>query len=127
MYNIETLSRISGLSRRAVRYYIQRGLLEPPEGNKRGCYYTEKHLERIREIQRLSEQGVPLLKMKEAFDGSVIEKLVPDAAPPAVSQVSRWERIDFGNGVEFSFRPNALNSFDVERIKNFIEGIVGRK
>ena len=126
MYNIETLSKISGLSRRAVRYYIQRGLLEPPEGTKRGCYYTEKHLDRIHEIQRLSEQGVPLLKIKEAFDG-VSGDVVQKMAPPAVSQVTRWERIDFGCGVELGYRPNALNSFDVERIRNFIEGIVCKK
>lgn len=126
MYNIETLSKMSGLSRRAVRYYIQRGLLEPPEGTKRGCYYTGKHLERIREIQRLSEQGVPLLKIKEAFDGGS-GNIVPEIAQPVVSQVARWERIDFGGGVELNFRPNALNPFDVERIRNFIEGIVCKK
>lgn len=126
MYNIETLSKISGLSRRAVRYYIQRGLLEPPEGSKRGCYYTEKHLERIRDIQRLSEQGVPLLKIKEVFDG-VSGDAAAEMKAPSAPQVTRWERIDFGSGVELSFRPNALNSFDIERIRNFIEGIVCKK
>ncbi|OGV35400.1 MAG: hypothetical protein A2020_06615 [Lentisphaerae bacterium GWF2_45_14] len=126
MYNIETLSKMAGLSRRAVRYYIQRGLLEPPEGTKRGCYYTEKHLERIREIQRLAGQGVPLFKIKEAFEGHPDPGILEIGSTQAPA-VTRWERVDFGRGVELHLRSNALKPFELEQIRSFIEGIVGKK
>ena len=69
MYNIETLARMTGLTRRTIRYYVQRGLVDPPEGGGRGAYYTDSHLDSIKKIKRWSEQGVPLIHMKAKLEG----------------------------------------------------------
>ena len=69
MYNIETLAKLAGLTRRTIRYYVQKGLLEPPEGGGRGSYYTDAHLEQLQKTQKWSEQGVPLIHMKARVEG----------------------------------------------------------
>lgn len=128
MYNIETLAKLAGISRRAVRFYIQRGLLSPPEGQARGAYYTEEHLKRLKEILRLSEQGVPLVKMNSVIDGGleIREEGAVYRADGGVKK-SRWERIEILKGVELHFYPNLLDEDDLSKIKDFINKIAGER
>src|SRR5262245_22390917 len=79
-YNINTLAQKTGLTRRTIRYYVQRGLLPRPEGGGRGHYYTEEHLARIELLQRWRSQGVPLEKMKELFPGAPVVSAAPSLA-----------------------------------------------
>lgn len=57
---IGDLARAAGVSRRTVRYYVQRGLLAPPEGLGRGSHYTPEHLRALLEVKGLQEQGASL-------------------------------------------------------------------
>ena len=54
------LAQRTGESRRTIRYYIQRGLLPPPHGAKRGAWYDEEHENRLRRIQHLKSGGLSL-------------------------------------------------------------------
>ncbi len=57
-YSIGELADLTGVSRRTVRFYVQRGLIPPPEGAGRGSYYTSEHRDLITRIRAL--QGVRL-------------------------------------------------------------------
>ena len=46
-YTIGELAEKAGISRRAVRFYVQNRIIPPPVGLGRHCYYTDEHLERI--------------------------------------------------------------------------------
>jgi len=54
------LAQRTGESRRTIRYYIQRGLLPPPHGAKRGAWYDEEHANRLKRIQHLKSGGLSL-------------------------------------------------------------------
>ena len=56
-YSIGELADLAGISRRAVRFYVQRGLLQSPEGVGRGDHYTTAHIERLQQIKLLQEAG----------------------------------------------------------------------
>jgi DNA-binding transcriptional MerR regulator len=64
-YSIEELEELTGFSIRTIRYYIQEGLLDPPPGRGRGGYYFDSHLQRLREIKALQEQGLKLSSIQE--------------------------------------------------------------
>ena len=64
-YRIKDLSEIAEVSRRAVRYYIQRGLLAPPNGAGRGSYYTPEHLEQLLALKKAQEKGYSLEEIEE--------------------------------------------------------------
>lgn len=49
-YDIEALAEKAGVTRRTVRFYVQTGLLPPPNGAGRGARYDEGHLRRLLEI-----------------------------------------------------------------------------
>lgn len=59
-YGILELVQASGVPRRTIRYYVQRGLLPPPEGAGRGHFYREGHLRRLLSIRDLQNQGLSL-------------------------------------------------------------------
>lgn len=68
--SLETLSARSDIPIRTIRYYIQRGLLARPVGEKKGAYYVHAHLEALLQIRRWIAAGMSL-------DG-IHERLNPD-------------------------------------------------
>ena len=69
---IGELVQASGVSRRTVRYYVQRGLLPPPEGAGRGHYYRPEHLTRLLEIKELQGRGLGLEEIRERLAGGAV-------------------------------------------------------
>lgn len=59
-FSIGTLAEAAGVTRRVVRFYVQRGLLPPPLGRGRGSHYNETHLNRLLEIQQRQARGESL-------------------------------------------------------------------
>lgn len=100
-YTIGELAELAGITRRAVRYYVQRGLIPPPLGGGRGHYYTGLHLEGLRRVRSLQEAGYSL---QEA--GAILAGQSGDgpADAPAITvedqPSSLWVRIPVSSGVE---------------------------
>jgi DNA-binding transcriptional MerR regulator len=57
---IDELAHEVGVSSRNIRYYQTRGLLPPPTVRGRTGYYGDRHVERLRLIQELSNEGLNL-------------------------------------------------------------------
>lgn len=70
-YRMRDLCSITGLSRQAIHFYIQQGLV--PEGTKTGrnmAYYGPEHVERLRLVRRLQEERyLPLKQIRALLDG----------------------------------------------------------
>lgn len=70
-YRMKDLCELTGLSRQAIHFYIQQGLL--PAGEKAGrnmAWYNAEHVERLQTIRRLQhEQFLPLKAIKAVLDG----------------------------------------------------------
>ena len=82
-YTIGELTELTGISRRSVHYYVQRGLTPPPLGAGRGHYYTAIHLTRIRAIKEFQGQGLTLEEIEERF-----KTPQPDILKNVLSRVS---------------------------------------
>ncbi|MEK7433904.1 MAG: MerR family transcriptional regulator [Cyanobacteriota bacterium] len=121
MYNIELLAKLSGLTKRTIRYYIEKGLLDPPLGSCRASYYTEEHLNRLEEIKRWSTQGVPLIQIKSILEGNspVIEVNIEHIICTHV-----WERLNVYDGIELHFRTNYLKPDELRKIDDFIKSVI---
>jgi DNA-binding transcriptional MerR regulator len=64
-YTLADLERESGASGRTIRYYISLGLLQPAYGRGKLATYDSDHLLRLRLIQRLKEERLPLNDIRE--------------------------------------------------------------
>jgi DNA-binding transcriptional MerR regulator len=124
MYNIETLAKLSGLTRRTIRYYVQRGLLKPPQGGGRGSYYTDEHLESLKKIQKWSEQGVPLIHMRDMIKGKTSSAQV-DMHTGIMTELR--EKFIPADGIELAFRPGQLSGDDLLQIRAFVKDLMRRK
>jgi DNA-binding transcriptional MerR regulator len=103
----------------------------PPEGGGRGSHYTQAHLDRIRELQQLSDQGVPLSKIKEYF-----EKGTPDIEEHTVilndSMMARpldigsetWNRHEIIDGVELHIRADAMTEEGKRKFLNEVRKLL---
>src|SRR5437870_11491623 len=105
-YGIEELAELGGVTRRTVRYYVQRGLLPTPLGTGRGPHYTPAHLERLIHIRKLQETGVPLAEIAARLDG-VLQ--TPVSVPMAPPERSTWRRFVLADGVELHVRTGAAS------------------
>lgn len=68
-YEIHELVDLSGVPRRNVYFYVQQGLLPPPNGAGLGARYAEEHLLRLRLIPLLRQQGLRLDQIREKLAG----------------------------------------------------------
>jgi DNA-binding transcriptional MerR regulator len=109
-YAIGDLAEAAGVSRRAVRFYVQRGLLAPPLGGGRGAFYTGQHLERLRSLKRLQEAGLPLEQIARTLDGDDDGESHPPGAPRAADDPweEPWMRLSLAPGVELAVQPSRV-------------------
>jgi DNA-binding transcriptional MerR regulator len=116
-YSISELAELTGISRRTVRYYVQRKLIPPPLGAGRGHFYTDAHVKRIGKIRNLQDLGFSLDEVESQLSGPLPDlfgKVRADAASqlallPARKEAavhddeeepSLWTRITVARGVE---------------------------
>ncbi len=90
MMDIGQLAAASGVTRRTIRYYVQIGLLPPPEGRGPSTQYNESHKLRLDLIRRLKDEFLPLDEIRRRMRGLEdrdIEALL-SVSPPEEGPVS---------------------------------------
>ena len=126
-YGITELAALGGVSRRTVRYYVQRGLIPTPTGTGRGSHYGKEHLDALVKVRRLQENGVPLADIFAALSGE--EKVTPEPPESAQKEAaskprthSEWVHIKLAEGLELHLCTSRF-SFDDSKILRVIEAV----
>lgn len=117
VYGVEELAERAGVSRRTVRYYVQRGLLPPPTGLGRGKHYTELHLQALIRIRDQQSAGVALEQMRD--EPRAVAKL---EAPMVATTL--WRRVQLADGVELHLRDRRLSDAQLERLMTAITDLI---
>jgi DNA-binding transcriptional MerR regulator len=65
--SIGELADAAGLTRRAIRFYVQQKLLPPPLGRGRGNHYDARHLSRLRRVIALQQAGHSLEAIRQVL------------------------------------------------------------
>ena len=75
-YSIQQLSRLSGVTTRALRWYDQIGLLKPSRVAESGYrYYGGAEVDRLQDILYYRALGVELARIKECLDDPSFDRL----------------------------------------------------
>jgi DNA-binding transcriptional MerR regulator len=120
LYGVEDLAERAGVSRRTVRYYVQRGLLPAPLGFGRGKHYNEAHLATLVRIRELQEAGVGLTDIPRRLEGT---EAMP-ASEPTVLQ-STWSRVLLAPGVELHLQGRRLSDAQARELASAIKKTIG--
>jgi DNA-binding transcriptional MerR regulator len=97
-YRIEQLARSAGVAVDTIRFYQGKGLLEAPRREGRVTWYAERHLDRLRRIKELQQQGFTLTVIQRFLTGELEpsdEALVAAVTrPPAPQTLTLAELAD---------------------------------
>jgi DNA-binding transcriptional MerR regulator len=104
-FTLDELAAAAGdVNPRTIRYYIQLGLLDPPQGQTRAARYTVQHLARLVQIKSLTEQGLSLERVAEVLAQPPSEQ--PAAVKsPRPGEVSVRTHIFLAPGVDLVIDP----------------------
>ena len=145
-YSIGELSDLAGVTRRTIRYYVQRGLVPPPLGAGRGHYYTGEHLQLLLSIKLLQDRSLSLEEIERNLAGTksaaagVSEYApndalrmstggpghgnTPEESPP---DLSLWTRVGVAEGIELHIEGGRyrLSPGRMLRLRQAVRAIIG--
>ncbi len=103
VFTLDQLCTLADCPKRTVRYYVQLGLVDRPEGETRAARYGRRHLEQLLRIRQLSASGVSLERIREVLGGATPPTPVRARQPGSVQVRSHvW----VAPGVELQIDPS---------------------
>lgn len=106
---------------RTLRYYVQTGLVDRPDGGTKGAKYGARHLEQLLLIKKWSAAGISLERIKELLRGE--ETPVPAKARKAGS-IEVCSHLFVADGVEVVLEPSRAR-LTPEQVRRFTKGVMG--
>jgi DNA-binding transcriptional MerR regulator len=108
-FTIDEICALVEMNKRTVRYYIQKGLVERPEGVGKGAYYSHAHLEQLLAIRKWKAAGLSLDRIQDILagekDGSTSDQPVPPPLSKKQGTVEVWSHMLIGDGIELHIEP----------------------
>ncbi|MFI5281666.1 MAG: MerR family transcriptional regulator [Candidatus Dormibacterales bacterium] len=101
-YRIEQLARTAGVAVDTIRFYQGKGLLDAPRRQGRVTWYGDAHVERLRRIKELQQQGFTLTVIQRFLAGELEpsdEALVAAVTRPAAPQTLTLSELAERSGV----------------------------
>lgn len=119
-FSIDELCTLTDLPKRTIRYYIQIGLVDRPEGETRGASYHQRHLEQLITIRHWTKAGLSLERIRTLLTGAT--------APPTVQHdrigtIEVWSHFVVADGVEVKLNP-AEAKMSQEQTKRFFATVM---
>lgn len=97
--NFEELCTTVEMPPRKVRYYIQMGLVDRPDGLNKGAKYTNRHIEQLLSVKKWQAAGLSLERIRELLHGDVSD-LPPQKK--ASGSIEIWSRLLVAPGIELN-------------------------
>jgi DNA-binding transcriptional MerR regulator len=98
-YRIEQLARTAGVAVDTIRFYQGKGLLDAPRREGRVTWYGDSHVERLKRIKELQQQGFTLTVIQrflagelEDSDEALVAAVTRPGAPLTMTRTELAER-----------------------------------
>lgn len=122
LITLDELSALVNLPKRTIRYYIQIGLIDRPQGAGRGAHYRTRHVEQLIEIRKWQQAGLSLERIRELLtsDG---EALLPPVKPQAIGAAEVRSHVLISQGVSLTVDP-ARSRLSPEKVRALADGVI---
>ncbi|MBP7525525.1 MAG: MerR family transcriptional regulator [Propionivibrio sp.] len=108
------------LPTRKVRYYIQLGVVDRPDGTTRWAKYTTRHVEQLLSIKKWQAAGLSLERIRALLHGGP-DDLPPKRQPPGTVEV--WSRLVVAPGIELNVEAG-VSGLSPEELRNFFRKVM---
>ena len=125
IYGVDELAERAAVSRRTVRYYVQRGLLPAPLGVGRGKHYSEQHLATLVHIRDQQAAGVSLEEIAARSTRPSAAHDERAELPVGGAGQSTWTRVVLYPGVELHLHGRRLADSQIEQLTRVITRVIG--
>jgi DNA-binding transcriptional MerR regulator len=122
-FSLEELGQLVDLPRRTLRYYIQIGLVDRPEGVGRGARYTTRHLDQLLEIRKWQQAGLSLDRIRELLVSTEGENPTPPPRPRQKGTLEVWSHLLIDEGIELVIEPQRAG-LSPEQMREFASRIM---
>ena len=119
-FSLDEIASLAELPRRTVRYYIQTGLVDRPQGLGKGAFYTQHHVEQLVLVRKWQLAGLSLDKI-----GDVLKQQASGPRPPTPRRpgtVEVWSHLVVAEGVEVNLEPGRAG-LSPEQVRAFFRGV----
>ena len=120
-FTLDEIATLADVPPRTVRYYIQIGLVERPEGIGKGASYTERHVEQLLQVRKWQLAGLSLERIGEVMKQADNGPLPP--APRRAGTVEVWSHLVVADGVEVTLEPGRAG-LSPEQARAFFRGVM---
>lgn len=119
-YPLADLCVLADMSPRTVRYYVQLGLVDRPQGETRAARYGATQLEQLLLIKKWTAAGLSLERIRELLHGD--QAPVPPRAR-AIGSVEVRSHLMVADGVDLVIEPGRAG-LSPEQVRRFIKGVM---
>ena len=119
-FTLDEIAALVDLPRRTVRYYIQTGLVDRPQGVGKGAYYTQAHVEQLVLVRKWQLAGLSLERIGEVLKQQTGGPLPP--TPRRAGTVEVWSHLVVADGVEVTLEPGRAG-LSPEQARAFFRGV----
>ena len=119
-FTLDEIAALAELPRRTVRYYIQTGLVDRPQGVGKGAFYTQHHVEQLVLVRKWQLAGLSLDKI-----GDVLKQQASGPLPPTPRRsgtVEVWSHLVVAEGVEVNLEPGRAG-LSPEQVRAFFRDV----
>ena len=119
-FTLDEIAALAELPRRTVRYYIQSGLIDRPQGVGKGAYYTQRHVEQLLLVRKWQLAGLSLKRIGELLRQQATGLLPPTPRRPGTVEV--WSHLVVADGVELTLEPSRAG-LTPEQVRAFFRAV----
>ncbi len=119
-FTLDEIAALAESPRRTVRYYIQSGLVDRPQGTGKGAYYTQRHVEQLLLVRKWQLAGLSLDRIGEVLKQQTGGPLPP--TPRRSGTVEVWSHLVVADGVEVILEPGRTG-MSPEQVRAFFRGV----
>lgn len=120
-FSLDEISALAELPRRTVRYYIQCGLIDRPQGIGKGAFYSERHVEQLLLVRKWQLAGLSLERigelLKQPDDGGPLPP-----TPRRAGTVEVWSHLVVADGIELTLEPGRAG-LTPEQVRAFFRAV----
>lgn len=118
-YTMPDLEEASGVSARTIRYYISQGLLQPAYGRGPTAVYDADHLLRLRYIQKLKDERMPLSDIREHLNTLSPEDVAVALQIDMQPSAETWRHFRLHDDLEITVRDRSTGERPIAHDRAF--------